>query len=152
MLRDNAHLYKKGPGYLGDSKPEIYWEIDQQNGSKDSSRKAYFVRLIGVFCRPEQAIKRGILRWLKSNRKVDIQSQLRSHKLFAQNFPVYIPLFDRIDLFSNMNENSVAPTLVAQKKDEFSPLEILDAEAYNYFLNLSKLNIKAKSAHELFSP
>eukprot|EP00475_Leptophrys_vorax_P023210 TRINITY_DN3169_c0_g1_i1.p1 TRINITY_DN3169_c0_g1~~TRINITY_DN3169_c0_g1_i1.p1 ORF type:complete len:382 (+),score=64.17 TRINITY_DN3169_c0_g1_i1:732-1877(+) len=150
MVRDNKHLYKRGPGYQGPDREERYWEVVESVGSFPfpGGNDAYRIKLVGVVARPEQAVKRGILRWLRTGRSVRIDAQLRSHKLFSMNFSRYVDLLDEIELYDNTQESASVPGLIARKLHG-GELEILDSQAFEYFNSISKINTNARQSSEL---
>ncbi|MBA0583423.1 hypothetical protein Gorai_014281 [Gossypium raimondii] len=96
--------YRMGVGYK--RKPdgtviENYWEQieeDQLQGGK--RRKPYRIELVGVVCEAYLAVIRGIRRAIMCRRAVRVQSQLKSHKRFANAFPTYCQLVDSARLYS----------------------------------------------------
>ena len=62
-----------------------YWEVDPCAPPKQAPR-AYRIELVGVTCDPGLAVARGVWRKLRSGRSVPIPSQLRSHRLFSENW------------------------------------------------------------------
>ena len=62
-----------------------YWEVDRGPSPKAACRP-YRIELVGVTCDPGLAVARGVWRKLRSGRSVPIPSQLRSHRLFSENW------------------------------------------------------------------
>lgn len=111
MIRDykNHAYYRVGPGYCrtvnddGTVKvTEKYWEVceqcdrrslDYKPSALKSKRQSeecalptpYRVEVVGVVCDPAEAVIRGFRRHLNTGRGVPLRSQLRSHRLFAEN-------------------------------------------------------------------
>jgi predicted ABC-type ATPase/thiol-disulfide isomerase/thioredoxin len=151
MVRDTAHVYRRGPGYQGPDREERYWEIADSTEVMPfpGGSYPYRIKLVGVVARPEQAVKRGILRWLRTGRSVRIESQLRSHKLFSQNFMRYVELLDEVELYDNTDESASAPKLIAKKELE-GKFQVLDEDAFHYFQQISEINTHATSVDELW--
>lgn len=118
MVRDaHKHRYKLGPGYSKDR--ETYWEqagcIEINNSDVNGDEVPslpYRVEMVGVTVDPEHAVARGIRRAIVTGRGVPVNGQIRSHRLYSQNFPIYAGehnsndesdesgcLFDRIRLY-----------------------------------------------------
>lgn len=105
MVRDRQHSYRRGPGYLeqqpdsaeGGKKTvvEQYWEVE---GPVPPGQEPapYRVELVGVYVRPEVAVRRAIIRRLLTGRGVPVRDQLRSHALFARNFEAFACCFDTV--------------------------------------------------------
>ena len=104
MVRDRAHSYKRGPGYVAQTDlatgaptrvVEQYWEVE---GPVPPGKEPapYRVELVGVYVRPEVAIRRAIIRRLLTGRGVPVRDQLRSHALFARNFEAFACCFDTV--------------------------------------------------------
>jgi hypothetical protein len=62
-----------------------YWEVDGCAPPKEAPR-AYRIELVGVTCDPGLAVARGVWRKLRSGRSVPVAAQLRSHRLFSENW------------------------------------------------------------------
>jgi len=136
MVRDaHKHRYLLGPGYNNSNKKTItkketatetetvideqYW-IQVEPIDEDRLFLPYRVEMVGVTIDPEYAVSRGIRRAIITGRGVPIRGQLRSHRLYSENFPIYCNnatnnnkcLFDRIRLF----DNSTTPTATTTTK------------------------------------
>ncbi|PPD85503.1 hypothetical protein GOBAR_DD17565 [Gossypium barbadense] len=96
--------YRMGVGYKRKADGTVienYWEQieeDQLQGGK--RRKPYRIELVGVVCEAYLAVIRGIRRAIMCRRAVRVQSQLKSHKRFANAFPTYCQLVDSARLYS----------------------------------------------------
>ena len=102
MVRDRQHAYRRGPGYVEGTTErgekgvlEQYWEVE---GPVPPGQEPapYRVELVGVYVRPEVAVRRGIIRRLLTGRGVPVRDQLRSHALFAKNFEAFACCFDTV--------------------------------------------------------
>ncbi|MCH91946.1 P-loop containing nucleoside triphosphate hydrolases superfamily protein [Trifolium medium] len=104
----NVHKYKYKLG-VGSKKAEDgtlnqnYWV--QVNEDKDNSKgelhtkKPYRIELVGVVCDGYLAAVRGIRRAIMTGEAVTVNSQLKSHKRFANAFPKYCELVDNARLY-----------------------------------------------------
>ncbi|MED6109774.1 hypothetical protein PIB30_036717 [Stylosanthes scabra] len=112
----NVHKcrYRMGVGYKvaeDGTITENYWEQvneteeeddqaeENSNGNSRRSRKPYRIELVGVVCDGYLAVVRGIRRAILSGRAVRVNSQLKSHKRFANAFPKYCNLVDNARLY-----------------------------------------------------
>ena len=132
MVRDaHKHRYLLGPGYNNSNKKlitkketatetvidEQYW-IQVEPIDEDRLFLPYRVEMVGVTIDPEYAVSRGIRRAIITGRGVPIRGQLRSHRLYSENFPIYCNkttnnnkcLFDRIRLFDNSTTATTTTT------------------------------------------
>eukprot|EP01094_Clydonella_sp_ATCC50884_P004121 TRINITY_DN1319_c1_g1_i1.p1 TRINITY_DN1319_c1_g1~~TRINITY_DN1319_c1_g1_i1.p1 ORF type:complete len:768 (-),score=164.81 TRINITY_DN1319_c1_g1_i1:54-2201(-) len=153
MLKDTKHKYKQGPGYRTDEEgtliEEKYWEIDGELAEDEVPAQGYDVHMIGVTVDPSVAVSRGIQRHIITGRGVPTGAQLRSHRLFAENFPGYVPLCDIVELYDN---NGEVPLLVAEKKGVDNDISILDESAYDRFLLNRHINENCDSRANIFHP
>jgi hypothetical protein len=62
-------------------------------------KRPYRIELVGVTCDPQLAVARGFWRKLRTGRAVPVESQLRSHRLFAKNWPQYCKVLDSATLY-----------------------------------------------------
>ena len=76
-------------------------------------KKPYNIELVGVTCAPELAVARGFWRHLRSGRGVPVAAQLRSHRLFADNWPRYCKLLNSATLY---HTGACHATLIAQSR------------------------------------
>merc|ERR1712238_157369 len=96
---------------------EQYW-IQVEPIDEDRLFLPYRVEMVGVTIDPEYAVSRGIRRAIITGRGVPIRGQLRSHRLYSENFPIYCNkttnnnkcLFDRIRLFDNSTTATTTTT------------------------------------------
>jgi len=191
MVRDTRHTYKRGPGYVEVPSPhpssstttttseggreggreggspmmvaeEKYWEIEAEL-PKDQQAVPYRVELVGVYVRPEVAVRRAIIRRLLTGRGVPVRDQLRSHALFAKNFKTFSMKFDTVVLYDNNRRHDrvqgeggregevlVGPRAIARKDLEDRELQVLDVEAFRAFQAVARINVEATSVDELF--
>ncbi|GLT99478.1 hypothetical protein SLE2022_169150 [Rubroshorea leprosula] len=124
----NVHRkrYRMGVGYKvakDGTITENYWEQVEEDDQEEkengeiANRKPYRVELVGVVCDPYLAVVRGIRRAILVRRAVRVNSQLKSHKRFANAFPKYCQLVDNARLYCT---NSVGgpPKLIAWKNGD----------------------------------
>ncbi|MBA0736393.1 hypothetical protein Gogos_009952 [Gossypium gossypioides] len=143
--------YRMGVGYK--RKPdgtviENYWEQieeDQLQGGK--RRKPYRIELVGVVCEAYLAVIRGIRRAIMCRRAVRVQSQLKSHKRFANAFPTYCQLVDSARLYST-NALEGPPKLIGWKERERTLL--VDPDEIDCLKKVGRLNEEAESIYELY--
>jgi len=98
MIRDTAHVYRRGPGDGDGSRPPVYWEVA---GVRAEAAVPYHVEMVGVTVDAEVAVQRGMVRMMSSGRGVPLRAQLSSHQLFSANFEAYVPMFDGAYLLDN---------------------------------------------------
>ncbi|BAT85501.1 hypothetical protein VIGAN_04305800 [Vigna angularis var. angularis] len=151
----NVHRrrYRMGAGYRvkdDGTVIENYWERiqgqepEQVEGKK---RKPYRIELVGVVCDAYLAVVRGIRRAIICRRAVRVNSQLKSHKRFAQAFMTYCQLVDNARLyFTNALEGP--PKLIGWKDRDKTLL--VDPDEFDCLKRLAKLNENANSIYELY--
>ncbi|KEG12527.1 hypothetical protein DQ04_01641060 [Trypanosoma grayi] len=151
MVR-NAHttLYCQGVGYRNNGATEEYF---RPTGPRLTPLpKPYEVRLLAITVKPETAVPRGILRMFSTGRGVPIPMQLRSFRLFSENFAEYLRWVDSATLYNNnvfVNlEKGELPPVIAEKSEE--GLVIHDEDAYAQFLGQQFLNEEADNNLELY--
>ncbi|KAG8347570.1 hypothetical protein TRVL_01599 [Trypanosoma vivax] len=152
MLR-NAHntLYEQGVGYKDGGTVEEYF---RPVGPRPTPlQKPYQIRLLAITVEPDIAVRRGILRNFSTGQSAPIQTQLRSFRLFAENFNEYVSLVDTVTLYNNnvfayLGKGELPP-VIAEKTDD--QLEIRDTGAFALFLRQQHLNENASNAEELYS-
>ncbi|KAE8705020.1 P-loop containing nucleoside triphosphate hydrolases superfamily protein isoform 1 [Hibiscus syriacus] len=154
----HKHQYRMGVGYkVADdgTVTDNYWEQvkeeeeeenEQENGN-GSHRKPYRIELVGVVCDAYLAVIRGIRRAIMVKRAVRVNSQLKSHKMFASAFPGYCQLVDNARLYST-NALGGPSKLIAWKDGESNLL--IDPDEIKCLTNVSKLNPGAESIYELY--
>ncbi|OMO54773.1 hypothetical protein CCACVL1_27598 [Corchorus capsularis] len=151
----HKHRYRMGVGYKVDEDGTInenYWErIEEEEGEENNAnethRKPYKIVLVGVVCDAYLAVVRGIRRAIMVKRAVRVNSQLKSHKMFASAFPRYCELVDNARLYCT-NAVGGPPKLIAWKDGENKLL--IDPEDIKCLSNVSKLNPAAESVYELY--
>jgi len=147
---------------------EKYWEVESEV-SEEQMATSYRVELVGVYVRPEVAVRRAIIRRLLTGRGVPVREQLRSHALFAKNFETFALQFDTVLLYDNNRRHEqrdvgkggeagggggmmvVGPRVIARKDLENTELQILDPEAFRAFQAVANINVDATSVEELYS-
>ncbi|EOY05907.1 P-loop containing nucleoside triphosphate hydrolases superfamily protein [Theobroma cacao] len=153
----HKHRYRMGVGYKvaeDGTITENYWEQveeeeenrQQENG--ETHRKPYRIELVGVVCDAYLAVVRGIRRAIMVKRAVRVNSQLKSHKMFANVFPRYCQLVDNARLYCT-NAVGGPPKLIAWK-DGDNPL-LIDPDDIKCLSNVSSLNPGAESVYELYT-
>ncbi|KAF8014508.1 hypothetical protein BT93_H0349 [Corymbia citriodora subsp. variegata] len=163
MVRDvHKSRYRMGVGYKVASDGTItenYWERipngekgeegeeEGEHGNVELNRKPYRIELVGVVCDAYLAVVRGIRRAIITGRAVRVNSQLKSHRRFADAFPRYCQLVDNARLYCT-NTMGGSPSLMAWK-DAGNKL-LVDPEEIKWLTALSKLNPDAESIYELY--
>lgn len=152
MVR-SAHttLYKPGPGYSAGAKEEVYFEAARKRGVP--LQHAYSIFCLGITVEPDIAVPRGIIRHFVSGRGVPVREQLKSFKLFSQNFSLYVSLVDSIVLYNNnifvdLSNDEIPPRIAI--KEEGSEFRILDAAAFGLFQRHQFINVDADSVQTLY--
>ncbi|XP_027095546.2 calmodulin calcium-dependent NAD kinase [Coffea arabica] len=150
----NVHRrrYRMGAGYKVDKDgvvTEKYWEqIDEEqesNGSK--KRRPYRIELVGVVCDAYLAVVRGIRRAIMCRRAVRVQSQLRSHKRFANAFTTYCQLVDNARLYSTNALEGPAKLIGWKDKDKTL---LVDPEEIGILKLVGRLNEEADCIYDLY--
>ncbi|TYI13664.1 hypothetical protein ES332_A08G073400v1 [Gossypium tomentosum] len=144
--------YRMGVGYK--RKPdgtviENYWEQIEEDQLQEGGkrRKPYRIELVGVVCEAYLAVIRGIRRAIMCRRAVRVQSQLKSHKRFANAFPIYCQLVDSARLYST-NALEGPPKLIGWKERERTLL--VDPDEIDCLKKVGRLNEEAESIYELY--
>ncbi|GAV83355.1 Zeta_toxin domain-containing protein, partial [Cephalotus follicularis] len=152
----NVHRrrYRMGAGYkVGEdgSVTENYWEqIEEeeeqvQEGGK--RRKPYRIELVGVVCDAYLAVIRGVRRAIMCRRAVRVNSQLKSHKRFANAFPTYCQLVDNARLYCT-NALDGPPKMIGWKDRDKTLL--VDPEEINCLKMVGELNENAETIYDLY--
>ncbi|XP_024023740.1 uncharacterized protein LOC21389209 [Morus notabilis] len=151
----NVHRrrYRMGAGYKVDEDgtvKENYWErIEDEEPEKvgGKRRKPYRIELVGVVCDAYLAVIRGIRRAIICRRAVRVNSQLKSHKRFANAFQTYCQLVDNARLYCT-NALEGPPTLIGWKDRDKTLL--VDPDEIDCLKRVGRLNDEAKSIYELY--
>ncbi|KAM3375873.1 calmodulin calcium-dependent NAD kinase-like isoform X1 [Capsicum galapagoense] len=151
----NVHRrrYRMGVGYKKEEDGRVtenYWEqIDEEEQETDGTRKRrpYRIGLVGVVCDADLAVTRGIRRAIMCRRAVRVNSQLKSHKRFANAFNTYCQLVDNARLFST-NTLEGPPKLIGWKDRDKTLL--VDPDEINVLKMVGRLNDGADSIYELY--
>ena len=93
--------FRLGPGWVPQTKTEQYFVRGEQ---LDEPRQPYRIMMVGVTCDPAVAVARGFRRKIITGRGVPLESQLRSHRLYAQLFLDFVALVDEASLYDTTNE------------------------------------------------
>ncbi|XP_027364884.1 uncharacterized protein LOC113871974 [Abrus precatorius] len=156
----HKHRYRMGVGYKvtdDGTVIEDYWEQviepekehqSEENGNEEpQTRKPYRIELVGVVCDGYLAVVRGIRRAIMTGRAVRVNSQLKSHKRFADAFPRYCKLVDNARLYCT-NAVGGPPKLIWWKDDDHNlPM---DPEGIKSLEMIGSVNAEADSIYELY--
>ncbi|KAK7278460.1 hypothetical protein RJT34_23489 [Clitoria ternatea] len=155
----HKYRYRMGEGYKvaeGGTITENYWkqvnEAEEEHQSQQNcngephTRKPYRIELVGVVCDGYLAVVRGIRRAIMTGRAVRVNSQLKSHKRFANAFPRYCKLVDNARLYCT-NSIDGPPKLIRWKEDDHYPP--VDPEAIKCLESIGSVNAEANSIYEL---
>ncbi|CAJ1976480.1 unnamed protein product [Sphenostylis stenocarpa] len=161
MVRNvHKYRYRMGEGYKvsvdGTIITENYWEqvndaeeehqsLENCNG-EPRTRKPYRIELVGVVCDGYLAVVRGIRRAIMTGRAVRVNSQLKSHKRFANAFPRYCKLVDDARLYCT-NAVGGPPELIWKKDDDHN---LPDRKEINCLEMIGIVNVEADSINELY--
>lgn len=148
MIRDTKHYYHHGKGYYVEkdgTTVEDYWRIDEST-PVEKELLPYQIKMVGVTVDIDVAVQRGMVRKIVSGRGVPIPSQIRSHKLFSENFEKYCELVDEFTLYDNNRASE--PYIIAERKIEgdFRKKE----PEYSSFLMKKEANVNATNYLELY--
>nr|KYP60837.1 hypothetical protein KK1_023251 [Cajanus cajan] len=158
----NVHKYKyrMGVGYKVAKDGTIienYWEQvneteekhqPEENYDKEPCmQKPYRIELVGVVCDGYLAVVRGIRRAIMTGRAVRVNSQLKSHKRFANAFPRFCKLVDNARLYCT-NVVGGPPKLIWWKDDDHNLAE--DPKDIEYLEMIRSVNVEANSIYELY--
>ncbi|XP_073054246.1 calmodulin calcium-dependent NAD kinase-like [Primulina eburnea] len=150
----NVHRrrYRMGAGYKEDKNgvvTESYWEQldEEQEQWETKKRRPYRIELVGVVCDAYLAVIRGVRRAIMCRRAVRVNSQLKSHRRFADAFSTYCQLVDNARLYCT-NALEGPPKLIGWKDKDKTLL--VDPDEINCLKVVSKLNDKADSIFELY--
>ncbi|KAG2713545.1 hypothetical protein I3843_04G172300 [Carya illinoinensis] len=151
----NVHRrrYRMGAGYrvnVDGTVTENYWEqIEDEEPEKvgGKKRKPYRIELFGIVCDAYLAVIRGIRRAIMCRRAVRVNSQLKSHKRFANAFLTYCQLVDSARLYCT-NALEGPPKLIGWKDRDRTLL--VDPEEIDCLKRVCALNDNAKSIYELY--
>ncbi|KAI3937497.1 hypothetical protein MKW98_018796 [Papaver atlanticum] len=146
----NVHRckYRMGVGYkiaADGTVTENYWEQDEELANE---QKPYRIELVGVVSDAYLAVARGIRRAILVGRAVRVNSQLRSHKGFANAFPNYCNLVDNARLFCT-NGTRTEPKLIGWKEGKTNKL-LVDQDEIGCLQKISMLNDEADSIYEMY--
>ncbi|TKY51881.1 ATP binding kinase [Spatholobus suberectus] len=155
----HKYRYRMGVGYKvaeDGTVTENYWEQvneEEEHQSEENckgearTRKPYRIELVGVVCDGYLAVVRGIRRAIMTGRAVRVNSQLKSHKRFANAFPRYCKLVDNARLYCT-NAVGGPPKLIGWKDGSHNLL--VDPEDIKCLKTLCSLNAEADSIYELY--
>lgn len=145
-------IFKPGQGYHPDTGKERYFEFARARPVPYPH--PYKILCLGITVEPNIAVPLGLLRHFSTGRGVRIRDQLRSFKLFSQNFPLYATLVDAIYLLDNNApadaEQGELPRIIAMKEEEDTSLQILDEEEFALFQRHRDINILADNVDALY--
>ncbi|KAK7200779.1 Zeta toxin [Novymonas esmeraldas] len=150
-----AHLtrFKQGPGYNTQTKAERYFVADKAR--QPALPIPYKIIFLGITVEVETAVPRGFLRKFQTNRGVPISMQLRSFKLFAENFHEYVALVDEVTLYNNnvfvdLDKGELPPILAECTEKTKYQLVVHDEAAFHQFLRQQQINDNAGSVLEVY--
>ncbi|XP_076886910.1 calmodulin calcium-dependent NAD kinase-like [Bidens hawaiensis] len=144
----HKHQYRMGVGYKvseDGTVTEDYWEKVEGDVKP---KKPYRIELVGVVCDPFLAVTRGIRRAIAVKRAVRVNSQLKSHKRFANAFRKYCCLVDNAKLYCT-NGIRAPPTLIGFKDGNSNLL--VDPDQIKCLDALSEISDEADSIYELYA-
>ncbi|CAJ1992540.1 Zeta toxin [Leishmania donovani] len=154
MVRD-AHLtlFKQGPGYNKKTQIEQYFVAEKAR--QPALPMPYKIMFLGITVEVETAVPRGFLRKFQTNRGVPISMQLRSFKLFAENFTDYVRMVDETTLFNNnifvkLEKGELPPVLAECSNTTNGQLVVHDDAAFQQFLRQQQINDDADNVLELY--
>nr|CAJ2471902.1 unnamed protein product [Leishmania braziliensis] len=154
MVRD-AHLtlFKQGPGYNKETQIEEYFVAAKARNP--ALPMPYKIIFLGITVEVETAVPRGFLRKFQTNRGVPISTQLRSFKLFAENFTNYVSLVDEATLYNNnvfvkLEKGELPPVLAECNERTQYKLLVHDEQAFQQFLRQQQINDEADNVLELY--
>lgn len=93
--------------------PARYWEVDEESTIDTSTKVPYRIELVGVTCDPGLAVARGIWRKIRTGRSVPVTAQLRSHRLFSENFEAFTGLVDCATLYDTGMSQALTDKMLA---------------------------------------
>ncbi|KAL5792803.1 hypothetical protein ACOSP7_001397 [Xanthoceras sorbifolium] len=150
----HRHRYRMGVGYKvaeDGTVIENYWDRILEGGEQVKEggklRKPYRIELVGVVCDAYLAVIRGIRRAIMCRRAVRVNSQLKSHKRFANAFLTYCNLVDNARLYST-NALEGPPKLIGWKDKDKTLL--VDPDEISCLKTVGRLNENAQSIYELY--
>ncbi|KAF8014507.1 hypothetical protein BT93_H0348 [Corymbia citriodora subsp. variegata] len=150
MAREvHKQRYRMGVGYkeaADGTVTENYWEKVPED-ELNPHRKPYRIELLGIVCDPYLAVVRGIRRAIIDRRAVRVNTQLKSHKRFANAFRRYCELVDNAKLYRT-GAMGGSPALIALK--EGGSKLLVDPQEIDCLATISKLNPHAESVDELY--
>ncbi|KHN01076.1 hypothetical protein glysoja_000744 [Glycine soja] len=158
----HKHRYRMGVGYKvsedGTIITEDYWEqVDdaeehlqsEENCNGESrTRKPYRIELVGVVCDGYLAVVRGIRRAIMTGRAVRVNSQLKSHKRFANAFPRFCKLVDDARLYCTNDVGG--PPQLKWRKDGDQNQNLPDPKDIKCLERIGSVNVEADSIYELY--
>eukprot|EP00884_Botryococcus_braunii_P011681 jgi/Botrbrau1/20513/Bobra.145_2s0066.1 len=163
MVRDHKHNYKRGPGYHitshGDTL-EKYWERDDACKVDCSKKVPYRIELVGCTCDAGLAVARGVWRKIRTGRGVPISAQLRSHRLFSENFARCAMLVDVATLYHTGSAlttfskcmTDLSPVMIAHRSRATRGEMLVNPRAYDEFLQKKHIRDEATCRAELYPP
>ncbi|GET92255.1 hypothetical protein, conserved [Leishmania tarentolae] len=154
MVRD-AHLtlFKQGCGYNAKTQIERYFVAEKAR--HPPLPMPYKIIFLGITVEVETAVPRGFLRKFQTNRGVPISMQLRSFKLFAENFSEYVRMVDETTLYNNnifvkLDKGELPPVLAECNSQTNYQLVVHDEAAFQQFTRQQQINDEADNVLELY--
>ncbi|KAK9816033.1 hypothetical protein WJX74_000855 [Apatococcus lobatus] len=160
MARDYRNNYRRSVGYVEHENGHVterYWEIDPENPIQTDRKRPYRIELVGVTCDAGLAVARGIWRKLRTGRSVPVSAQLRSHRLFSDNFEHIAHLVDSATLYHtgaalttfNKAHVDLSPQIIAHRSTATRGQMLVNPPFWAEFKHKSTINDKATCRNEL---
>ncbi|KPA82233.1 hypothetical protein ABB37_03349 [Leptomonas pyrrhocoris] len=150
-----AHLtlFKQGPGCDPKTKVEQYFLADKKR--QPVLPFPYKIILLGITVDVEIAVPRGFLRKFSSNRGVPISMQLRSFKMFSENFADYVAMMDETTLYNNnvyvnLEKGELPPVMAECTEETGHKLLIHDEAAFQHFIKQQLINENADNVMQVY--
>nr|ACS87792.1 conserved hypothetical protein [Angomonas deanei] len=150
-----AHLtiFKQGPGYEKRTKVEQYFVADKAR--QPALPFPYKIIFLGITVDVETAVPRGFLRKFSTNRGVPISMQLRSFKMFSENFADYVAMVDETTLYNNnvfvnLEKGELPPVMAECNESTGHKLAICDEAAFQQFIKQQQINENADNVMQVY--
>jgi hypothetical protein len=150
-----AHLmlFKQGPGYDSKTKVEEYFVTDKKR--QPALLCPYKIIFLGITVDVETAVPRGFLRKFSTNRGVPISTQLRSFKMFSENFADYVVMMDETTLYNNnvfvnLDKGELPPVMAECNEQTNHKLLIHDNAAFQQFVKQQQINENADNVMQVY--
>jgi len=151
MVQDGGSNFKRGRGWVpaaGDLPDLEEYFVRDLDSPRTARRPPYRIEVLGVTCGIDVAVARALRRTLETGRGVPLQSQLRSHRLFADNFARYVELADQTFLYDS-TVPLATPVLVASSAEDHI-VSIHHPTLFTRFSRRAHLDDRACDASSIF--